>query len=148
AQPMGFYSPQSLVADARRHGVTVLGADVNASLAHTTLRPDPDGGEPAVLLRLSSVRTLGTAPADRIVAERRAHGPYRSMSDVARRVRLTTPTIGALATAGACRGVEPDRRKALWSAGAVGEERPEKLADSGVGVGAPPLPGMEKVEVA
>src|SRR5262245_50642982 len=23
AQPMGFYSPQSLVADARRHGVTI-----------------------------------------------------------------------------------------------------------------------------
>jgi error-prone DNA polymerase len=25
AQPMGFYSPQSLVADARRHGVVVHG---------------------------------------------------------------------------------------------------------------------------
>ena len=37
AQPMGFYSPQSLVADARRHGVTVHGPDVNASLAHATL---------------------------------------------------------------------------------------------------------------
>ncbi|MBE7701787.1 PHP domain-containing protein, partial [Oerskovia sp. Sa1BUA8] len=31
AQPMGFYSPQSLVADARRHGVTTLRPDVNAS---------------------------------------------------------------------------------------------------------------------
>src|SRR6478672_3432591 len=28
AQPMGFYSPQSLVGDARRHGVTVLRPDV------------------------------------------------------------------------------------------------------------------------
>ena len=28
AQPMGFYSPQSLVADARRHGVLVHGPDV------------------------------------------------------------------------------------------------------------------------
>ena len=37
AQPMGFYSPQSLVADARRHGVVVHGPDVNASLAHATL---------------------------------------------------------------------------------------------------------------
>ncbi|HKV20260.1 MAG TPA: error-prone DNA polymerase, partial [Mycobacterium sp.] len=37
AQPMGFYSPQTLVADARRHGVTVHGPDVNASLAHATL---------------------------------------------------------------------------------------------------------------
>ena len=28
AQPMGFYSPQSLVADARRHGVAVLRPDI------------------------------------------------------------------------------------------------------------------------
>src|SRR4030081_325336 len=39
AQPMGFYSPQSLVADARRHGVLVHGPDVNASLAPATLEP-------------------------------------------------------------------------------------------------------------
>ena len=31
SQPMGFYSPQSLVADARRHGLVVLRPDVLAS---------------------------------------------------------------------------------------------------------------------
>src|SRR5215204_1479771 len=31
AQPMGFYSPQSLVADARRHGVAVLRPDIMQS---------------------------------------------------------------------------------------------------------------------
>ena len=31
AQPMGFYSPQSLIADARRHGVQILPVDINAS---------------------------------------------------------------------------------------------------------------------
>ncbi len=31
AQPMGFYSPESLIADARRHKVTVLAPDVNVS---------------------------------------------------------------------------------------------------------------------
>jgi error-prone DNA polymerase len=31
SQPMGFYSPNTLVADARRHGVVVLGPDINAS---------------------------------------------------------------------------------------------------------------------
>ncbi|HUR49043.1 MAG TPA: error-prone DNA polymerase [Acidimicrobiales bacterium] len=39
AQPMGFYSPQTLVADARRHGVEVRGPDVNASDAAPTLEP-------------------------------------------------------------------------------------------------------------
>lgn len=37
AQPMGFYSPQTLVADARRHGVHVLRPDVLHSLAEATL---------------------------------------------------------------------------------------------------------------
>jgi error-prone DNA polymerase len=42
AQPMGFYSPQSLVADARRHGVTVHRPDLHLSQPHPTLEPlDP-----------------------------------------------------------------------------------------------------------
>ncbi|MFZ4518685.1 MAG: OB-fold nucleic acid binding domain-containing protein, partial [Microthrixaceae bacterium] len=47
AQPMGFYSPQSLCQDARRHGVTVLTPDLNASAATATLEPATP--EPATL---------------------------------------------------------------------------------------------------
>ncbi|MFF2267154.1 error-prone DNA polymerase [Cellulosimicrobium cellulans] len=49
AQPMGFYSPQSLVADARRHGVTVLRPDVNASDVEATVErlPADDAAAPA-----------------------------------------------------------------------------------------------------
>lgn len=39
AQPMGFYSPASLTADARRHGVVVRRPDINRSLADATLEP-------------------------------------------------------------------------------------------------------------
>ena len=39
AQPMGFYSPQSLVADARRHGVAVLRPDILRSGADAGLEP-------------------------------------------------------------------------------------------------------------
>src|SRR5205814_2365703 len=39
AQPMGFYSPMTLVGDARRHGVEVRAPDVNASAAQATLEP-------------------------------------------------------------------------------------------------------------
>jgi error-prone DNA polymerase len=39
AQPMGFYSPASLIGDARRHGVQVRGVDVNASGVLATLEP-------------------------------------------------------------------------------------------------------------
>ena len=43
AQPMGFYSPQSLVADARRHGVEVRRPDLLLSQAHPVLEPATDG---------------------------------------------------------------------------------------------------------
>jgi error-prone DNA polymerase len=39
AQPMGFYSPQSLIADARRHGVEVLRPDIQESGVYATLTP-------------------------------------------------------------------------------------------------------------
>lgn len=47
AQPMGFYSPASLVADARHHGVTVLRPDLHASgvdagLEALAAEPGPD----------------------------------------------------------------------------------------------------------
>jgi error-prone DNA polymerase len=42
AQPMGFYSPQSLISDARRHGVEVLRPDIQRSLVTATLEPLPD----------------------------------------------------------------------------------------------------------
>lgn len=39
AQPMGFYSAQSLVGDARRHGVSVLKPDLHRSGAQADLEP-------------------------------------------------------------------------------------------------------------
>ncbi|GAB3153377.1 error-prone DNA polymerase [Amycolatopsis stemonae] len=146
AQPMGFYSPQSLVADARRHGVTVHGPDINRSLPHATLEAGA-GKVHDVRTGLSTVRLIGEDLAKAIVAERLANGDYTDMADVARRVRLTTPQIEALATAGAFAGFGGDRRQALWTAGAVAGERPEKLPGL-VGGQAPVLPGMDGLDVA
>ena len=147
AQPMGFYSPQSLVADARRHGVTVLGPDVNASLPHATLEPLGDNKH-AIRIGLAGVRMIGTSLAEKLTGEREKGGPFADMADVARRVRLTTPQVEALATAGAFGGFGHNRREALWTAGAVAEERPEKLPGSIVGVQAPTLPGMDGIDLA
>ena len=100
AQPMGFWSPQSLVADARRHGVRVLPADINRSLAQATveqredhqdagrsdqwepLRPHPAAPSSldvhedlAVRLGLAPIKGLGERAAQAIVTERCARGP-------------------------------------------------------------------------
>ena len=50
AQPMGFYSPQSLVADARRHGVAVLRPDIMQSEVDADLEPvNPERSGPTGL---------------------------------------------------------------------------------------------------
>jgi error-prone DNA polymerase len=150
AQPMGFYSPHTLVQDARRHGVEVRGPDLNRSGANATLEQD---GE-VVRLSLSSVRNVGDDLAERIVAERDAHGPYRDMEDFGRRVSVDLGVLEALATAGAfgcfadARGLPLDRRRALWGAGAVAQTGDDRLAGVVTGVHAPQLPGMTEREEA
>ena len=144
AQPMGFYSPQSLVADARRHGVVVHGPDVNASLAHADLESAGD----EVRLGLGAVRHIGDTLAERLVEERKANGPFASLLDMTGRVRLSVPQTEALATAGAlgCFGI--GRREALWAAGAAANERADRLPGVGTSSRIPVLPGMSEVELA
>jgi error-prone DNA polymerase len=236
AQPMGFYSPHSLVADARRHGVEVRTPDINASEVQASLawptgaagrdrvtdaaaglvaavfpgtedpharscvraRDDarhrhpaavsaealtadpfaspaegnePDhaaaaetaakvnggfrpGPQPLVRLGLSSVRHLGDEVAQRLVAERAARGPFTSLEDVRRRVTVSRPALEALATAGAfaslsdAQGRLLDRRRALWSVGAVAQSGPDQLAGIVTGAEPPGLPGMDDREEA
>ncbi|MBB5869402.1 error-prone DNA polymerase [Allocatelliglobosispora scoriae] len=161
AQPMGFYSPQSLVDDARRHGVTVHRPDINASGVKAVLECPPGcrmisaGGEPpsqwgldgpTVRLGLDSVRALGTDLATRIVAARDADGPFLDMADLARRAELKAGHLEALATAGAFACFGLDQREALWAAGAAAAERPDRLPGTSVGTHAPPLPGMDATD--
>jgi error-prone DNA polymerase len=153
AQPMGFYSPQTLIADARRHGVTVRGVDVNASLAKAKLEPlDPGQREPygtqAVRLGIGSVRTIGEDLAVRIEEERVKNGPYADMPELARRIGLSVKQTEALATAGAFECFGLTKREALWAAGAAAQERPDRLPGIAVGARPPMLPGMADVEDA
>jgi error-prone DNA polymerase len=155
AQPMGFYSPQSLVTDARRHGVETRGPDINISASGAQLEagegrsqcPCLDAVQPAVRLGLSSVRTIGTDLAERIVSDRLAGGPFRSMADLSRRVGLSSDQVEALATAGAFDGFGPGRREALWAAGSAAGLRPGQLDLPPLDeLGVPELPEMTEPE--
>ncbi|MGO2314273.1 MAG: error-prone DNA polymerase [Brachybacterium tyrofermentans] len=166
AQPMGFYSPQSLVADARRHGVLTRGPDVLASRARTDLETDEEHagyrvdppreqvqGEaaargPAIRLGLDQVRGISTETADGIIEERERGGPFVSVPDLARRIRLSARQLEALATAGALDALASSRRQALWAAGAAAQESPDTLPHLAVGAQAPMLPGMSEAELA
>ncbi len=142
AQPMGFYSPHSLIQDARRHGVTVHTPDINRSGAGAVLEGPADAAE--VRLGLSSVRHIGDDLAEVIVAGQ----PYTSIEDVRRRVDATQPVLEALATAGAFDGFGIDRRQALWSAGALAHTGDQQLPGIVTGIVAPQLPGMSDRELA
>ncbi len=144
AQPMGFYSPQSLVADARRHGVTVHGPDVNASLAHATL----ENAGTEVRLGLGAVRHIGDDLAERLVEERKTNGPFASLLDLTARLQLSVPQTEALATAGALGCFGMSRREALWAAGAAATQRPDRLPGVGSSSHIPALPGMSELELA
>ncbi len=68
AQPMGFYSPQSLVADARRHGVEVLRPDLQTSHIHATLEPLPTPTPPTSAAPAATPATTGVVAGGRVVA--------------------------------------------------------------------------------
>ena len=150
AQPMGFWSPHSLVQDAARHGVVTRTPDLNQSLAAATLEADPTSfSRQAVRLGLSSVRGIGSTLAAAIERERCDHGPYRDIEDLARRIpTIDLKQLEALATAGAfsCFGVQ--RRQALWTVGSVAQSRPGRLGGVVTGAQAPHLPGMDPVETS
>lgn len=140
SQPMGFYSPASLVKDAQRHGVCVRPVCVLASDWDCTLEAiASDAGAPsapessatpvsshAVRLGLRMVKGLGTQGAEQLIERRRAleaaGGRFSGFTDLLQRVPFTKLDIEALAEAGAFAALEPERRQVLWAARA-----PEQL---------------------
>jgi len=146
SQPMGFWSPHTLVQDARRHGVVVRTPDINASRAGAWLEPDAQStGGLAVRLGVGSVRGIGDDLALRIEAAR----PFNDTEDLVRRVPgISVKQLEALSTAGVFgESFEVSRRNALWNAGAVAESSPDRLAGV-VTTSTPHLPGMQPVEEA
>jgi len=139
AQPMGFYSPATLIGDARRHGVTVLPPDVNISRFECTAECVGDGrgllaGDAPALASGSLRRSASSAPSAQAVALRiglnqvrgigekhremleaeRAKGLYADLRDFVLRTQLSKDILESLAAVGAfgCFGLS--RRDALW----------------------------------
>ena len=151
AQPMGFYSPNTLVQDALRHGVVVLDPDVNRSFEECTIEPHPCGeddvvkyygmawrrgrgpvGDPlrepvAVRLGLGYVRNLGETEARRVLVARQVGGRFADPADLAHRTGLPTDALEGLAAAGAFASLGIAPREGLWIAGALAGTGPERL---------------------
>ncbi|WP_263357721.1 error-prone DNA polymerase [Acidicapsa ligni] len=120
-QPMGFYSPDTLVSDAQRHGLKVHYIDINASEWLCTLELSNDL-VPKHELRIGFryVRGMRKVAGEAIVRAREADGPFVSVADLLRRVpELRGEELTTLAEIGALNSTyesltEGHRRTALW----------------------------------
>jgi error-prone DNA polymerase len=126
-QPMGFYSTEVLVNDARRHGVAVKPIAVNESEWWSFV--DKDG---ALRLGFHLVRGMGEVQRDRLeralaygedapregrpaAYEAGAPREFADLVDFARRTGLEREALENLAAAGAFGPWYPTRREAMWA---------------------------------
>jgi error-prone DNA polymerase len=140
-QPMGFYAPDTLVHEAERRGIAVLGLDVNESGVECTVQAVPvealpstgvldedrgvmtasrevkagqrEGPALGVRLGLGYVKGAVAEEVRALVAERERSGRFRTLGELAARVGAGRATLEQLAWSGACDGlVETDARAA------------------------------------
>jgi error-prone DNA polymerase len=128
-QPMGFWPPNTLVWEAKRKGIPILGPDINRSQDRFTVEGgagdvapnetrthnagEEECGAPmhnAIRVGLAQIRGMGEASLKAIIAARKA-GPFRSLEDFCRRVNAGRPAASGARLAGARHAVPlPDRR--------------------------------------
>jgi error-prone DNA polymerase len=135
AQPMGFYSPATILADAKRGGVEILPIDVQRSGWECTLEGR------AVRVGLRWVKGLGEEGGRRILAER----PFRSLADFRLRTALPADARRRLAEAGALASLGGDRRDALWEMAQEAPPTPLPLDFRETAPGFAPLSDLERV---
>jgi len=115
AWPMGFYSPATLVHDARRNGVEVRPPCLLQGEWECTLEETGDSARPALRIGWRLIRGMGEKARERL-RRSRAEGPFRSIEDVIRRALLGRAEALHLARAGALEAFEPGRYAAAWEA--------------------------------
>lgn len=117
-QPMGFYSPATLVKDAQRHRVRVRPVCVLRSQWPCVIEPDD-----SIRLGLRQVQGLRQEPA-RAMLQERARQPFSSLPDFKARTHFNQPELRTLAEIGALNALAPHRRAALWQV-----EQPQRQQD-------------------
>jgi error-prone DNA polymerase len=93
-QPMGYYPPRVLIADARRAGVEILPPDVNQSYDHYTV----EGG--AIRISLRQLKGISVEALESILSAR-ARGPFTSLRDFILRTNISQPITENLIKVGA-----------------------------------------------
>jgi len=120
--PMGFYSPDQVLQDARRHGIEVRPVDVCHSDWDCSLEPGAEA-QPSIRLGLRMIRGLREADARRIESARRTQA-FSDVDDLSRRAGLDARARERLADAGALHGLAGHRHHARWAVAGVEPQLP------------------------
>jgi error-prone DNA polymerase len=137
-QPMGFYSPATLIKDGKRRGLKFRPICVVRS--DDLCRIEDDG---TVRLGLNYAQGLHRDKAACLITERRRQ-PFRSLDDLLIRVPLNRPERRVLAKIGALNQLSQHRRTALWNVEALFDT--EDLFSGEAGAYVAPLEPMNAVE--
>lgn len=125
AQPMGFYSPATIIEDAKRHNIVIRPVSVTQSSWDCTLEllnqgdraAEEESGRAkprfAVRMGLRFVKGLGRGHWESIL-KARSQAPFASLEDFVQRCRLEREALSSLAQAGALEVLQQGRRNALW----------------------------------
>jgi len=138
-QPMGFYSAQTLVKDAQRHGQHFLPVDVAQSDWPCTLE------QRVVRLGFNYVKGFSERTALSIVSKR----PFKNIDDLRYRVpEISKDELTSLADLGALNelGGKRHRRDALWQSALALRPVGELLKDAGIPETPSPLAAMNSIE--
>ncbi len=111
-QPMGFYEPEVIIGDAKRHNVPVLPVDINRSMWNCTIE------EGSVRTGFRYVKRIGEEKGDRIITAR-SRGLFSSLQDFADRSGLDSRSLQNLVAVGAFSAIKNSRRQLLWEAGTI-----------------------------
>jgi error-prone DNA polymerase len=111
SQPMGFYSPASIVRDAQKHDVEIRPARIESSNWDCTLEVAKECQ--ALRLGLRLVRGLSKGAVESMTAAREQR-QFKSVDDFIARTSLRQNELEVLAEAGAFEGLLESRREALW----------------------------------
>jgi error-prone DNA polymerase len=111
SQPMGFYAPAQLIADAQQHGVEVRPVDINASAAEATV----EGTLATIRLGLKQILGLSTATIARVVRARE-DSVFQDVADLVHRAHLTRVEVLQFAKAGALQALQGNRYHSAWAA--------------------------------
>ncbi len=142
-QPMGFYSPATLIQEAKRRGLKFRAPSVVLSGWRCEIV-----AEETIQLGLLTVKGVNEAAVAAMIAERERE-PFRSLEDFRQRTRFDRRQTRQLAAVGALNDYALTRRQSLWEVEAEELEQGDLFAGQASGsavVRECPLPEMSYSE--